>query len=93
LNLKDNKCKIYFFRPFECQLYPFLINRNAGKAFLAVDLKCPFVKQRLETKEFKEYTKNLSGILNSPSLIKILKNNPQIIQAYPEALNLRELNF
>lgn len=93
LNPKDNKCKVYSLRPFECQLYPFLISRKENKIFLALDLKCPFVKERLKGQGLKEYVKDLTGILNSPSFKQLLKNNPQIIQVYPEALNLAELKL
>jgi len=89
---KDNKCKIYAFRPFECQLYPFLINRKGDKVFLALDLRCPFVKENLESPKFKEYIRYLTNFFNSPRTIKILKDNPQIIQIYEDALNLTELN-
>jgi len=90
---KDNKCAIYAFRPFECQLYPFVINRKADKVFLALDLRCPFVKENLESQEFREYIRYLTGFLNSPVRIKVLKSNPQIIQIYEDVLNLAELNL
>ena len=90
---KDNKCAIYAFRPFECQLYPFLINRKADKVFLALDLRCPFVKENLESQKFKEYIRYLTAFFNSPRTIEILKNNPQIIQIYEDVLNLTELNL
>ena len=35
-----NRCKIYGKRPFECQLYPFLLNRKGSKVFLAADSNC-----------------------------------------------------
>lgn len=90
---KDNKCAIYAFRPFECQLYPFVINRKADKVFLALDLRCPFVKENLESQKFKEYIRYLTSFFNSPRTIEILKNNPQIIQIYEDVLNLTELNL
>ncbi|MFA4842742.1 MAG: YkgJ family cysteine cluster protein, partial [Candidatus Omnitrophota bacterium] len=40
---EKNACKIYSRRPFECQLYPFLLKRKDKKTFLAVDPKCPFI--------------------------------------------------
>lgn len=92
LNVGKNKCKIYPRRPFECQLYPFIINRKDKKVFLAVDLQCPFAKGNLESGAFKEYVGYLTSRLNSKSYQDILKNNPQIIQRYDAALNLRELN-
>ena len=93
LEAKDNKCKIYGFRPFECQLYPFLINRKGEEVFLALDLKCPFVKENLESQKFKGYIRYLTNFFNNPRKIKVLKNNPQIIQTYEDVLNLAELNL
>lgn len=91
LNTEHNKCKIYDFRPFECQLYPFLIALRDKKVLLTVDLNCPYIKENLNSKALKEYTDYLVSFLNSASQIKILKNNPQIIQAYQEILDLVEL--
>jgi len=93
LNLKDNKCKIYDFRPFECQLYPFLINLRGKKIILTVDLNCPYIKENINTPQFKEYLDYLSNYLNSPKQIKLLKENPQILQAYEEVAELIELKI
>lgn len=91
LNEQDNKCKIYEFRPFECQLYPFLINLRGKKVILTVDLNCLYIKENLKSKEFKEYTEYLSTFLNSAPQIKLLKENPQVIQTYEGILDLFEL--
>jgi len=93
LNPSDNKCKIYPLRPQECQLYPFLICLRGKKVYLTVDLNCPYVKENLKNKEFKEYTEYLADFLNSPAQIRILKDNPQILQAYEEVLDILELNL
>ncbi len=92
-DIKENRCKIYGFRPFECQLYPFLITLKGNKVYLTVDLNCPYVKENLQSKEFKEYTDYLSAFLNSPSQIRLFKDNPQIIQAYTGVLDILELNI
>ncbi len=92
-NQEENKCKIYNLRPFECRLYPFIINRNGEKIFLAIDQNCPFAKKNLENQTFKEYTFYLTDLLHQPSCIDILRSNPQLIQAYSGALNLAELNI
>ena len=93
LNAKNNKCKIYGIRPFECCLYPFLLNRDAesGKILLAVDTNCPFVKENLKKSEFKKYTEYITTLFNSLDFSELMKNNPQIIQSYPDVLNLAEL--
>jgi len=93
LDPQENKCKIYGFRPLECRIYPFLICLRDKKVLLTVDLNCPYIKQKLNSKELKEYTDYLAAFLNSPQAIKILKSNPQIIQAYEEVLDLFELNY
>lgn len=91
LDSADNRCKIYPFRPFECQLYPFLINLRGKKVLLTVDLNCPYIKENLKTDELKNYTAYLAQYLNSPPQVAALKDNPQLIQAYEEALDLAEL--
>jgi len=91
LNLADNKCKIYATRPFECQLYPFLIAFRDKKILLTVDLNCPYVAEKANSQEFKDYVKYLTDYFNSPQQLKVLKDNPQIIQAYEEVLDVVEL--
>lgn len=93
LSPADNKCKIYASRPLECQLYPFLINLRGKKALLTVDLNCPYVKENLKTEEFKEYTEYLTAFLNAPQQLRILNDNPQIIQAYEDVLDILELKI
>ena len=91
LNIADNKCKIYAIRPFECQLYPFLLTLRGKKVILTVDLNCPYAKEKANSQEFKDYTEYLSAYLNAPAQIKILKENPQVLQAYEEVLDILEL--
>jgi hypothetical protein len=93
LSITDNKCAIYNSRPFECQLYPFLLSLRQKKALLTVDLNCPYVQEKINTPEFKEYTLYLADLLNSPAYLRLLKNNPQIIQAYAQVLDVVELNL
>lgn len=93
LGAKDNKCQIYAFRPFECQLYPFLLNLRGGKVILTLDLNCPYARGHLKDSEFKIYTDYLIAFLNSASQVEILKDNPQIIQAYEEVLDIIELEL
>ena len=93
LGIPDNKCKIYEIRPFECQLYPFLINLRKGKVLLTVDLNCPYVYENINSRQAKDYIIYLTGYLNSPKQIKMLKSNPQIIQAYEEVREVAEINL
>ena len=93
LNTQNNKCEIYVLRPFECQLYPFLINKKDKKVFLSVDLGCPYAKENINSAGFQEYTQRLFELLNKADYLGAIRKNPQIIQAYEDALDLRELNI
>lgn len=91
LHPQNNKCKIYSKRPFECRLYPFLINSKEGKTYLTLDLNCPFVAENKETAAFKKYTLDLARLLNKESYKKLLRDNPQVIQSYPQAVNVAQI--
>jgi Fe-S-cluster containining protein len=93
LNKESNKCRIYNLRPFECQLYPFVFNRNNNKVFLAVDLNCTFIKENPRNQEFKDYVQRLTDLISSPSVLNILKNNPQLIQTYEGVLALAAIDI
>lgn len=90
---ENNSCKIYPLRPLECQLYPFLVNRKEGRVYLAVDGNCPFIKDKLKEKDFLEYLSYLTDFFRNPLMRQTLKNNPQLIQAYPDVLNLAEIKL
>jgi len=93
LSEESNKCEIYAMRPFECQLYPFVLKKEGEKKFLAVDLNCVYAKDNFASGAFKEYAGYLSALLNNTPYRGILKDNPQIIQEYTEALKLVELEI
>ena len=93
LQILDNQCKIYSTRPFECQLYPFLINLRKDKVLLTVDLNCPYVYEKINSQEAKDYIVYLTHYLNSGARRSMLKDNPQIIQAYEEVREVAELNL
>lgn len=93
LKIQSNQCQIYDLRPFECQLYPFLINLRKGKVLLTVDLNCPYVYEKINSPEAKDYIVYLTDYLNSGTLRSMLKDNPQIIQAYEEVREVAELSL
>ncbi len=92
-DIPENKCKIYAFRPWECQLYPFLINLRDKKVILTLDLNCAYIKENLKTKEFKEYSEYLVDFLNSPPQIRLLKDNPQLLKTYEDISEIIELKM
>jgi len=93
LGSADNKCRIYNLRPFECRLYPFLINLRKNKVLLSVDINCPYALEKINSQEAKDYIAYLSNFLNSPEQLAMLKDNPQIIQAYEEVREVAELEL
>jgi Fe-S-cluster containining protein len=93
LEASSNKCGIYNNHPFECRLYPFLINFRKGKVLLTVDLNCPYVYENINSQAARDYIAYLTDYLNSRPLRLMLKNNPQIIQAYEEVREVAELEL
>ena len=93
LNRKENKCSIYTERFFDCQLYPFVINRKQQKVYLSVDLNCGFINDNFQSAGFEKYVEYLSGLLNSKAYLDILRRNPQIVQIYPGVADIAELNL
>ena len=91
LNTKNNKCLIYDKRPLECRLYPFLINKTKEGIFLSIDLKCPFLKDKLDNKEYKDYVNYLISFLSLPAISFAIKQNPQIFTDYSEEENIKNL--
>ena len=86
-----NRCRIYPRRPFECRLYPFLLNRRGRKTFLSLDLNCPFAQANWQNPEFKAHIRRLVGFFNRPDWLEKIRNNPQLIQDYQKAEDLIEL--
>ena len=91
LSPDDNKCKVYEIRPFECQLYPFLLSVRNKKINLTIDLNCPYASGMVNKKEFKDCVEYLTAYLNSPAQVELLKENPHILQAYEDVLDVVEL--
>ena len=64
-----------------------------GPVLLTVDLNCPYVYEQINSQEAKNYIVYLTDYLNSASMLSLLKDNPQIIQAYEEVREVAELNL
>jgi hypothetical protein len=58
-----------------------------------VDLNCPYVTEQIKLPAFKEYAEYLADFLNSPRQIRMLKDNPQLLEAYEEVADIVELNL
>lgn len=91
LNPQTNACQIYSYRPLECQLYPFLLTRRGEKAFLSLDLHCPYMEEHGKDQKIQEYARSLQNFLQSHQQRCLLENNLHIIQPYEDVLDLLEL--
>ena len=78
---KENKCKIYEFRPFECQLYPFLLHREGQSLYLALDIQCPCPAEEGD-EELKLFAGKLMGLLTDSPYREIIAGNFQHIPNY-----------
>ena len=87
-NNRQGGCAVYYKRPFECRLYPFVINRQGASVFLALDLNCPYAKDHYETQAMRDFISYLTTVCNSPELLRVLKENPWLIQQYQGVLNI-----
>lgn len=81
---KDSKCSIYHDRPLDCMLYPFLLSKKDNQIFLGIDLKCPFLQNKQNNHEFKEFVKYLAEFLGREDIKELIRKNPQIIGDYQE---------
>jgi len=84
LNTGDNRCRIYDVRPFECRLYPFLINKTREGIYLSADLNCPFIKDKAGARELSDYVNYLVSFLSLPAVASAIKRNPRIPADYSQ---------
>ncbi len=91
-NPADSTCRIYGQRPFDCELYPFVLVRKANKTMVCVHLNCPHIQQTIGTPEYKQYVKYLQGFFQRPETLESLRKNPALAGDYPAYLReLKEL--
>lgn len=82
------QCAIYYKRPFECRLYPFVINRKGSEIYLALDLNCPFARDNYQTAAMRDFIAGLCVRLSSAEFLDFIKTNPWLAQEYPGVLNI-----
>lgn len=90
---RQEQCTVYYKRPLECRLYPFLINRRGSTVFLAIDLNCPYAREHYETREMRDYIASLVVECDTPDFIRRLKESPWLIQSYDGVLNIAPLSL
>ena len=79
---EDHTCGLYSVRPFECQLYPFLLGKEGEKTVLYVHLNCPYVQEHWGTSLYKEYAAYLQNYLQQYEVQEFLRHNPAVFTDY-----------
>lgn len=79
---QDHTCGIYSVRPFECQLYPFLLGTEGEKTVLYVHLNCPHVQEHWGTSLYQEYAGYLKSYFKQPEVRDFLKHNLAVFTDY-----------
>jgi len=92
-NTRDNTCGIYSQRPFECQLYPFLLARKGKDIFISVHLNCPFVQENKGKDSFQQFVPVLKKYFDSGEVKSFLRRNSSLVADYSEYDNELEYIF
>ena len=85
LQSQGNKCRAYATRPFECQLYPFLIFRDGEAIVVAAHLNCPFIQERKDEKKFASYVSFLEDFFHRKEILVFLERNRALFPEYQTA--------
>ena len=69
-NPQDYTCRIYHSRPFECELYPFVLTRKEGRMAVYSHLMCPFIQEKRATQDFDDYVVYLKKFFQEQNLFE-----------------------
>ena len=86
-------CTIYEFRPFECQLDPFVLTRTNGKVVVVVHHHCPFIRDKRNAPEFVEYVNYLKEYFKKEEVLEFIQRNPTLVGEYDEYIDELEYLF
>ena len=93
-NPQDHTCGVYQQRPFECQLYPFIITKAPnGRPGVYVHLNCPYVQEYRLKETFAQYASYLQNYFRQQAVLDFLQNNPSAIGDYTSYENELEYLF
>ena len=79
---KTNQCQIYHDRPFECQLYPFLLRRRGKAIYLSVHKNCPHIQEKINSPEFDQYVSRLKEFLDTKETRSFFVYNQTLANDY-----------
>ena len=81
---EGNTCGIYRQRPFECQLYPFVLTKENNQPVIAVHLHCPFIQETRNTPEFDRYVQYLQEFFSRSEVTDFVRKNPALVSDYQQ---------
>jgi Fe-S-cluster containining protein len=86
---QTNSCDIYASRPFDCQLYPFVITYSPdySKIILAADKQCPFIADGENTPLINKHIMLIKDILENEDFAAIVYQNKGIFMPFMENLD------
>lgn len=81
-----NRCRIYPNRPLDCRFYPFMLTygRDFESVVLALDTKCPYCRDKFDSKELKGYADYLVKFLDSIEMVEMINRNKNFINDFQE---------
>ena len=82
LDGKTNSCRVYDNRPFECQLYPFILTKKDNRPALDVHHNCPYVQQNRDKTYFQEHADYLKQFFRRQDMKDFIAQNPSLINDY-----------
>jgi uncharacterized protein len=91
-NKGDSSCHTYHDRPFECELYPFLLSKTSDGIKVFVHLACPYVQEHQADPALEEYVSYLREFFAQSSTVDFLKRNSRLLHDYtPVTVELQYL--
>ncbi len=78
-----SSCNVYKRRPFDCQLYPFVVmeNKHRNAIVVGADFSCPIIRSMWGKESFKKYVEYLEEYFNK-NLTEYLEKNHCSIMEY-----------
>ncbi|MHB8481870.1 MAG: YkgJ family cysteine cluster protein [Nitrospiria bacterium] len=77
-------CSIYEVRPFDCQIYPFVLMKRKSEVVFGMDTKCPFISDPLNGPQIQDFGFKLARRLESAPYQAFLLKNPDLIGPFQE---------
>ncbi len=81
-NKQDSTCRTYRERPFDCELYPFLLSQGHTGIDVHVHLACPYIQDHEADAALHQYVQYLRLFFARPDIRDFLKRHRSLVQDY-----------